>query len=124
MHVRDYQATTASMVAELRAGAPPRVWACLGSPCVGVYVPVFPPHVPAALADAATWSRFERLRDRVEADPSTDALVEIRAALGPVEADLWADADAIDASGERTAQVAFSDRAFAPVADALGRLGV
>ena len=53
MHLRDYQATTASMVAELPADpdAPIRAWVALGSPCASVYVPVFPPlGVPAELA--------------------------------------------------------------------------
>ena len=30
MHVRGYQATTASLVVDLRVDAPPRAWACLG----------------------------------------------------------------------------------------------
>ena len=75
MHLRDYQATTASMVAELPRDpdAPMRAWVALGSPCVSVYVPVFPPRAsPAELAAPATWARFAALRDRVEADP--DAL--------------------------------------------------
>ncbi len=52
MHLRDYQATTASMVAELPADpdATMRAWVALGSPCASVYVPVFPPlGVPAEL---------------------------------------------------------------------------
>src|SRR5437667_5264744 len=91
MHVHDYQATTASIVVDLRTDAPPRAWACLGSPCAGVYVPFFPPAVPAALGDPAQWQRFARLRDRVEADP--DALPAVRAVLAPIESDLWAEAD-------------------------------
>ena len=42
MHLRDDQATTASFVVDLRADAPPRAWACLGSPCASVFVPVLP----------------------------------------------------------------------------------
>ncbi len=44
MHLRGYQATTASMVAELPTDpeAPLRAWVALGSPCVSVYVPVLP----------------------------------------------------------------------------------
>ncbi len=46
MHVRDYQVTTASMIAELRADdAPLRAWVALGSPCASVYVPMFAPAV-------------------------------------------------------------------------------
>jgi hypothetical protein len=33
MHVEGVEATTASMVAELPAGEPPRVWVAEGSPC-------------------------------------------------------------------------------------------
>ena len=95
MHLRDYQATTASIVADLPSDpdAPLRAWVALGSPCASVYVPVFPPFgVPAELGDTETWKRFAALRDRVEADP--DALEPIRARFAPVEAELWARADA------------------------------
>ena len=75
MHAGGHQATTAAMVVELPADAPPRAWACLGSPCAGVFVPFFPPAArPTALTDPAQWQRFARLRDRVEADP--DALAD------------------------------------------------
>jgi len=123
MHVRGYQATTAAMVADLDADpdAPARAWVALGSPCASVFVPVFPPLVPAALASEATWWRFARLRDRVEADP--DALGAVRAVLAPVEAELWDGADAA-ASGTDAARARFVREAWAPVADALDRLGV
>ncbi|HEX5613523.1 MAG TPA: hypothetical protein VFZ83_00050 [Acidimicrobiia bacterium] len=124
MHVRDYQATTGSMIAELTATAPPRLWICVGSPCVGVYVPVFGSAVPAELSDPNTWQRFARLRDRVERDATTDALVAVRAAFGPVEAELWEGADDAAATGDRGALDAFARSSFAPVADALARLGV
>jgi secernin len=122
MHVRDYQVTTASMVADLPADrdVPLRTWTCLGSPCVSVYVPCFPPAVPAELADAEQWHRFARLRERVEHDG--DALAEIRAVLAPVEADLWDEADAL--AGDPAAVAAFAGRAWAPVHTALTRLGV
>jgi len=123
MHVRDYQVTTASMVAELAADAetPQRAWVCLGSPCVGVYVPVFPPAAPAELASAAQWDRFARLRERVEHD--ADALGEIRAELAPVEAALWEEADTITTFGP-PAQREFAQRAWKPVDAALARLAV
>ena len=124
MHVRDYQATTASMIAELAPGAPARLWACVGSPCVGVYVPVFASHVPPELADPATWHRFAQLRDRVERDPTTDSLREIRTALAPVEAELWADADDVYTSASGGTLAAFGARSFTPVDAALAALGV
>ena len=122
MHLRDDQATTASFVVELRAAAPPRVWACLGSPCVSVFVPFFPPEVPAILGDPAQWQRFARLRDRVEADPS--ALAVVRGALSPLEADLWAEADDADTSGAHGRRHAYVVGAGERVDAVLASLGV
>lgn len=77
-------ATTASMVARLRAGEPPMVWACLGSPCAGEYVAVDPSAVPDSLSTEQAWWAAAERRNRVEADP--DALANIRAAVAPHEA--------------------------------------
>jgi secernin len=102
MHVRGYQATTSAMVAALPTDpdAPLRAWVAPGSPCVSVFVPVFPPaSVAGQLADAALWQRLAKLRDRAEMDP--DALAEIRAVLDPIEADLWAEADELAHSPAR-----------------------
>jgi secernin len=123
MHRREMLSqTTASMIAELRPDAPPRAWVCVGNPCVGVYVPTFGSAVAPELADAGTWARFARLRDRVEADPSE--LAAVQAALTEVERDLWADAEVAFASGDRAPREATARAAFAPVAAALHRLGV
>jgi hypothetical protein len=124
MHVRDDQATTASMVAELTSerGRPQRAWVCLGSPCASVYVPVFAPTVPPELADPAQWARFARLRDRVERDPG--ALAEVRAELAPVETALWDEADALALADDRAAHETFARRAWRPVDAALARLAV
>lgn len=90
MHVRGFQATTASMVASVPAGSTPQVWVALGNPCVSVFVPLLDVHtVPRLLSDPATWSRFALLRDRVDTDPG--ALADVRAVLGPVERRLWAE---------------------------------
>jgi len=124
MHLPGYQATTASMVAELPADpeAPLRAWAALGSPCASVFVPVFPPALPGELSDPAQWTRFSTLRDRVDTDGA--ALAGIRAVLGPVEADLWDEADALARSGAAPEhRAAFAARAWAPVDAALTRLG-
>jgi hypothetical protein len=123
MHVRDYSVTTASMVAELSAGtgAPLRTWACIGSPCVSVYVPAFPPALPIEMADATQWERFARLRARAEADAG--ALAEVRAVLAPVEAELWDEADVLAAKGDPAAFHEFASSAWRPVDVALGRLG-
>jgi hypothetical protein len=122
MHLRGYQATTASLVAALTVDAPPRVWACPGSPCASVYVPVFPPAVPGVLTDPAQWQRFARLRDRVEADP--DALGIVRAVLAPVERELWEDADAAHATGTQGALAKCTAGASRTVDAALTTLGV
>jgi secernin len=122
MHVRGYQATASSMIAQLPADAaqPLRAWIAPGSPCVSVYVPLFPPAgVPPELGDPGTWKRFQSLRERVEADPGS--LLTIRSVLGPVEAHLWDAADA--AAGDPSGRVAFSASCWRSIASALDRLG-
>ncbi len=124
MHVPGVDVTTASMVADLPANRdePLRVWACLGNPCVGVYVPAFPPALPAALGDEGQWQRFARLRERAEADP--DALAAIRGELAPVEAQLWDEADALASAFDPERAAAFAATAWRPVDAALSRLAV
>jgi dipeptidase len=119
MHVRDVVVTTASMIAELPheagRGAPLRAWVAAGSPCVSIYVPSFPraaagppPFVPLELSGEELWHAADRLRRRVETDPS--ALAGVRAALDPVEDELWAEAD----------EVADQPRRWAPTGAAWG----
>jgi len=124
MHIHDYINTTASMICDLPADpeAPLRLWLALGNPCVGVYVPAFFDALPPELSAADQWDRFRALRDRVEADG--EALGEVRAVLGPVESDLWEEADALAATPDPEAFAAFAQRAWAPVHAALARLGV
>ena len=122
MHVGELQTTTAAIVVDLRDDAPPRAWACLGSPCAGVFIPFFPPVVPTALSDPAQWQRFTRLRERVESRP--DALGEVRRVLAPVENDLWAEADEHFETGERDPLDSFGREATARVDAALEALGV
>jgi secernin len=95
LHLRDYQATTAALVAALVVDGAPRVWVALGNPCASIFVPVVDLAVPpAALADPATAARFAALARSVEqAGTGPGRLAAIRAALGPVEAELWARAD-------------------------------
>lgn len=113
--------TTASMIVLLADDAPRRLWACLGNPCTGVYIPGFPPAIAPELADAEQWQRFAHLRDLVVADPST--LPQIRAVLDPVEAELWAGADDAYATGSRAALSEWAATAYRPVTAALLRLG-
>jgi hypothetical protein len=110
------------MVAELPDDPerPVRAWFALGSPCASVYVPVFPPSVPAALTAPPTWHRFARLRDRVEGDGAS--LLEVRAVLAPLEASLWDEADA--AAAAPTDRSRFAARTWPAVEEALTRLGV
>lgn len=102
MHVRGLCVTAASMIAELPSGiaegAPIRAWVAAGSPCTSIYVPAFPrsvagppPFVPPELSAEELWHAADALRQRVEDDPA--ALAGIREVLGPVEDELWADAD-------------------------------
>ncbi len=96
-----------------------RAWVAPGSPCVSIYVPVFPPlAVPAALGEPATWQRFAALRDRVERD--ADALGGIRGVFAPVEAELWAEADALPERPD--AQAAFVEQAWSRVEEAVVRV--
>jgi secernin len=124
MHRRDAGAqTTASIIATLPAGdAPVRIWTALGNPCVSIYVPGFPPAIAPELADGGQWRRFARLRDRVEAAPAE--LAAVRAELGPVETELWDDAEAAAARGERGPLAGFAKSAWRLVDAALLRLGV
>ncbi|HEY3830930.1 MAG TPA: C69 family dipeptidase [Acidimicrobiia bacterium] len=122
MHTRDTaKVTTASMVCEVYADdrTPSRAWFALASPCISVYVPTFPPAVPAALADVATWRAFDRLRQRVEADGSE--LAKIRAVLDPVETGLWDDAERQWNAG--VLDPSWPDTAWARVAAALDDVG-
>lgn len=113
-------ATTASLIAELRApDAPIRGFVALGSPCASVYVPVFPPESVPVLAEAATWSRFASLRDQVEADPG--ALPAVRAVLDPLERSLAEQADA--ASASTATRAAYAESAGVEIGRALERLG-
>jgi hypothetical protein len=110
MHIRDFEATTSSMVAELPADArrdgPGRAWVALGNPCASVFVPVVAPSpstpdaaVPASLAHEGSARRFAALSRAAEADVTT--LEAVRGVLGPVEAELWEEADALDSDPGR-----------------------
>jgi secernin len=99
--------------------APLLVWVTPGSPCVSVYVPVFPPFaVPAALSRPETWTRFAALRDRVERDAG--ALAEVREVFAPLETELWAEADEV--AGDPDEHRAFVERSWSRVEEALTSL--
>jgi secernin len=117
MHVPDGNVTAASLIAvlpsEIALGAPLRAYVALGSPCVSIYVPLFPrsaagppPFVPFELSNEALWWAADALRSQVEVDP--DALGAIREVLDPVEHELWFEADDIIERPDRWADVAQS----------------
>jgi secernin len=102
MHVRGRSVTAASLITALPTGladgAPLRAWVALGSPCVSVYLPAFPssaagppPFVPRELWNEEMWRAADSLRALVEAEP--DAIGPIREVLGPLEDELWFEAD-------------------------------
>jgi secernin len=110
MHVRDFEATTASMVAELPADSSAadggRAWVALGNPCASVFVPITAPSratprvsLPGALAQQDSARRFAALGRSAETD--VGSLDAVRAVLDPVEADLWDEADTLDADPTR-----------------------
>jgi hypothetical protein len=92
----------ASMVADLpcgiEEGEPMRVYVAPGSPEVSIFVPAFPrtangppPSIPLELSGEELWLAADRLRALVGQRP--EALAEVRAALDPLEEELWAEAD-------------------------------
>jgi hypothetical protein len=108
MHIRDFEATTASMVADLPldGSGPRRAWVALGNPCASVFVPVAAPSptmpgasVPGVLAHEASARRFAALSRAAEIDVSS--LQAVRAVLAPVEDALWDEADTLDADPAR-----------------------
>jgi dipeptidase len=75
MHADPVGTTTASVVAELRSEPKQTLyWACLGSPCVSVFFPIFldvalPPVLTEGSesdSDRSAWWQFHRLLERVE----------------------------------------------------------
>lgn len=135
MHVRDYQCTTASLVADLRhdPNEPLRVWACLGTPCSSAYLPVgvvtsgirTEAVVPASLGDAAVWARLASRSRRAEQPGAIGAasLLATRTALDVVEAHAWAEAEALwDRQAGPDAWRASADRWDAALRDALDEL--
>jgi hypothetical protein len=129
MHIRDFEATTASMVAELtvEGAGPRRAWVALGNPCASVFVPVLAPSpgaprasVPDALARESTARRFAALSRAAEVDAAS--LEAVRAVLSPLEAALWDEADAL--KGDPARWWAFASKAGDRVTDALDTLAL
>jgi dipeptidase len=132
MHIRDFEATTSSMVVEHRAdpARPARAWVALGSPCASVFVPVLAPSpsaphapFPGALAqETAAW-RFAGVSRAAEVDVA--CLGAVRAVLGPLETALWDEADTLDDDVVRwQAFVADADRRVVGALDTMARAGI
>jgi secernin len=132
MHIRDFEATTASMVADLPVdgSGPRRAWVALGNPCASVFVPVVPPSptlpgasVPGVLAQEETARRFAALSRAAEVDVSW--LQAVRAVLAPVEDALWDEADTLDDDPARwRAFSSDTERRVLGALDTLARAGI
>jgi hypothetical protein len=77
---------------------------------------VFTAAIAPELADPVQWKRFAQLRDRFDG--------RARAALDPVERELWDAADDAYRTGARGPLERFAIAAYAPVDAALRTLGV
>lgn len=134
MHADPVGTTTASVVAELPSDRtrPHIYWAGLGSPCVGVFLPLFVDlEVPVQLTQASAepddslWWRFKRLLALVERDWERQ-LPRVRDVFDPFES---ATADAIaklhgSSAGERQAFIDYTVEATSRrLDDLLRRLG-
>jgi hypothetical protein len=131
MHIRDFESTTASMVAELRVdtSTPGRAWVALGNPCASLFVPVLAPwraqesFVSGALAQESQARRFAALSRAAETDGGS--LESVRAVLAPVEVALWDEADELDADPARWRAFAYdAERRVAGALDSLAQGGM
>jgi dipeptidase len=94
LHADPLSTTTASMIARLRSAADgrPDLWACLGSPCTGVFLPVYlNGELPPELSRGGTqpdpqspWWRMKALRDDALAGPR-DGLVQLQESWSELE---------------------------------------
>jgi secernin len=102
-HADPVGTTTASVLVELReVDRPPIYWAALGTPCTGIYLPLFPDvEVPAALCEGgrkpsgtSAWWIFKAVLTAVEQSPAAHAR-RVRDVWDELEADLATEAEAL-----------------------------
>jgi dipeptidase len=121
-HSDPVHVTTASLVTALPAERPGPwpVWISFGTPCSGMFLPVYLDGViPAALArdgSDGAWSRFKRLHDAVAGDP-TRRTPRVRESLAELEAEIETERLAV----ERTARSAAVSRDLDYAADIVTR---
>ena len=108
MHADPVGATTAAAVVRLPPPpAPIRYWACLGPPCVGVFVPLYihgelPNRLSLAseqIDDESLWWQFRKLLDLVEADLPLRAPL-VREYWDGLEKDFAIGADRVESSAD------------------------
>jgi dipeptidase len=104
------------------------VWVCFGTPCSGVFLPVYLDGViPASLArggaepelDSAWWT-FKRLQDEVDADPLRYT-PELRAGWRDFEEQVECDRVEVERSARRAARSGDRDQAARVVSDFMAR---
>lgn len=97
-HMEPFSATTAGIVARLRTSTDgrPDLWACLGSPCTGIFLPVYldqelPPELARGGAQSdrrSPWWRLKTLRDETLSGPR-EGLLRLQASWGDLERQLF-----------------------------------
>ncbi len=123
--------TTASLVAELlvNRSAPWPVWIAFGTPCTGIFLPVYLDGViPAALArggeqpesDSAWWC-FWQLAQAADADPARHTPV-LRGAWAELEATIEAERAEVESAAGRACRTGDRDRAADLASDFMERV--
>ena len=134
MHAEPVVTTTASMIARLPAGddALPTYWASLGSPCLGVFLPLYvqaeiPPELALGGEHASgdsPWWRFKALLSRLERDWSLAP--RVRAFWDEFEVEVEGERASVESRRDATELTAFSRRvttsALAKLEDLLRQL--
>lgn len=106
MHAHPFSTTTASMVARLRSSSDglPDLWACLGSPCTSVFLPLYldgelPPELSRGGPQPdrqSPWWRMKALADEALAGPR-EGLVRLQETWAGLERNLFDEAEGLAA---------------------------